>query len=163
MSIQSSLITELANESASSKRLITSVPSEHWGWKPHEKSMELGALSKHIVELYGWIPTILGNSTFNFATDYQPINANTTEELLVVLDELVKRAKQAIEASDEEQWKMSWQFKNGEHVIAEMTKIAAMRYIINNHMYHHRGQVTVYLRLLDIPVPGMYGPSADDK
>ncbi len=163
MSIKTSLLSELAQESASTKRLLASVAAEHWGWKPHEKSMTLGALSKHVAELHGWVPSILHDEVFNLQTDYTPLEVETTAELIAALDRFTAEAKAVIEAMDDEKWSTLWQLKSGEHVLAEMPRVAAMRYMINNHVYHHRGQLTVYLRLLDIPVPGMYGPTADDR
>ncbi len=163
MSINKSFLVELGNELNSTKKIIACVPTEKWGWKPHEKSMSLGDLAKHIVELIGWTEFITKSNTFDFHVDYSPSQAKTTEDLLCLIDEYEACVARSIESMSDEQWMENWTLKAGEAIIVEMPKIGANRFIVNNHIYHHRGQLSVYLRLLDIPIPGMYGPSADDK
>ncbi|MDR2222408.1 MAG: DinB family protein [Flavobacteriaceae bacterium] len=162
MSINRSFLLELQHEVASSRKIISCVPTEMWDWKPHAKSMALGDLSKHIVELTVWTEYILTKDYLDFQTDYRPVEAKNTEELLLLLDKYEKVVISALNMFDEEQWMREWKLKSGDHVIAEMPKVAANRFIVNNHIYHHRGQLSVYLRLLDIAIPGMYGPSADE-
>lgn len=163
MSINNSFLVELKNELNSTKKIIACVPTDKWDWKPHEKSMSLGDLSKHIVELIGWTEFITKSDAFDFHVDYRPLEAKTTDDLLKIIDDYEALVSKAIETMTDEQWMESWTLKSGEAIIAEMPKVGANRFIVNNHSYHHRGQLSVYLRLLDIPIPGMYGPSADDK
>jgi len=162
MSINKSFLLELQHELGSTRKIIACVPTDKWGWKPHEKSMSLGDLSKHIVELIVWTEFITKQDALNFHTDYKPLEATSTDQLLQLIDAYEKRVVAAIESTTEEQWMQTWALKAGEHTIMEMPKVGANRFIVNNHIYHHRGQLSVYLRLLDIPIPGMYGPSADD-
>ncbi|MGG5578049.1 DinB family protein [Myroides sp. C15-4] len=162
MSINKSFLLELQHELTSTRKIIACVPTDQWSWKPHVKSMSLGDLSKHIVELIVWTEWITKQDSLNFHTEYKPLEAKTTEELLQLIDVFEKRVIQAIETTTEEQWMESWALKAGDHTIVEMPKVGANRFLVNNHIYHHRGQLSVYLRLLDIPIPGMYGPSADD-
>ncbi|MDM1407964.1 DinB family protein [Myroides sp. DF42-4-2] len=162
MSINKSFLLELQHELNSTRKIIACVPTDQWDWKPHAKSMSLGDLSKHIVELIVWTEWITKQKSLNFHTEYKPLEAKTTEELLALIDAFEKRVVVALEGMTEEQWMENWALKAGEHTIVEMPKVGANRFLVNNHIYHHRGQLSVYLRLLDIPIPGMYGPSADD-
>lgn len=162
MGITKSFLLELAHEVNSTKKIISCVPNDHWNWKPHVKSMSLGDLAKHIVELTIWTENILTKDFLDFQVDYKPLEAVTTEDLLVLLDKYEKVVISALNVFDEEKWMSDWKLKSGDHIIVEMPKVAANRFIVNNHIYHHRGQLSVYLRLLDIAIPGMYGPSADD-
>jgi uncharacterized damage-inducible protein DinB len=162
MGITKSFLLELGHEVNSTKKIIACVPNDQWGWKPHTKSMSLGDLSKHIVELTIWTENILTKDHLDFQTDYKALEASTKEELLTLLDKYEKAVISALNMFDEEKWMNDWKLKSGEHVIVEMPKVAANRFIVNNHIYHHRGQLSVYLRLLDVAIPGMYGPSADD-
>ncbi|MGG5507457.1 MULTISPECIES: DinB family protein [unclassified Myroides] len=162
MSINRSFLVELQHEIGSTRKIIACVPTDKWDWKPHAKSMSLGDLSKHIVELILWTELITQQESLNFHTDYKPLEAKTTAELLQLIDEYEKRVVKAVESMAEEDWGKMWALKAGEHTIMEMPKVGANRFVVNNHIYHHRGQLSVYLRLLDVPIPGMYGPSADD-
>ncbi|TDS56628.1 DinB family protein [Myroides indicus] len=163
MSINSSFLKELEKEIASTKKIIARIPNDKWGWKPHEKSMSVGDLAKHITELTIWTVNITEKDKLDFHQDYVPLKATTTEDLLELLDEFYEQSRKAVEKFDEKKWEEDWSLTAGEHLIAKMPKIAANRFIVNNHIYHHRGQLSVYLRLLDIPIPGMYGPSADES
>ncbi|MBB1151253.1 DinB family protein [Myroides sp. NP-2] len=162
MSINKSFLLELQHELNSTRKIIACVPTDQWDWKPHAKSMSLGDLSKHIVELIVWTEWITKQKSLNFHTEYKALEAKTTEDLLALIDAFEKRVVVALEGMTEEQWMENWALKAGEHTIVEMPKVGANRFLVNNHIYHHRGQLSVYLRLLDIPIPGMYGPSADD-
>lgn len=163
MSIKKALLIELEREKENTKRVISSLPNNQFGYKPHEKSMTLGALVNHIVELHNWVDFVINKDVFDFHIDYKQSTHTTTEELLKVLDEGFEKNKAVIEEMDEQVVFENWSLQAGDHVIASMPKTAALRFIVTNHLIHHRGQLTVYMRLLDIPVPGVYGPSADDK
>lgn len=163
MGIKQSFLTEFEKEIASTKRIIACIPNDKWDWKPHEKSMSLGELAKHITELTAWTVNITGKDKLNFHTDYAPLTATTAAELLDLLDQYQTQCKHALENFDDNKWMENWDLTAGDHVIASLPKVAANRFIVNNHIYHHRGQLSVYLRLLDVPIPGMYGPSADEN
>lgn len=162
MGISRSFLLELEHEISSTKKIIACVPDDQWGWKPHAKSMCLGDLAKHIVGLTIWTELILTQEYLDFQTNFEPLEANNTNDLLGLLDTYEKAVVSALNAFDEELWMKDWQLKSGEHIIVDMPKVVANRFIVNNHIYHHRGQLSVYLRLLDIAIPGMYGPSADE-
>lgn len=163
MSIQKALLIELEREHENTLRILKNLRAEDFGWKPHEKSMTLGQLSNHIVELHNWIHFVLTKDVFDFNTDYVPSILTTADQLIEVLNTDFEKNKQLITTMDENVVFKKWTLQAGDHVIAEMPKTAALRFIVTNHLIHHRGQLTVYMRLLDIPVPGIYGPSADDK
>lgn len=163
MSIKKALLIELEREKGNTKRIISRLNNESFGYKPHEKSMTLGELANHIVELHNWVDFVLSKETFDFHVDYKPSTFTTVDELLATLETGFERNKAIIEQMDETVVFENWSLKAGDHVIAAMPKTAALRFIVTNHLIHHRGQLTVYMRLLDIPVPGIYGPSADDK
>lgn len=162
MSINKSFLIELQHELASTRKIMTCIPTDKWDWKPHTKSMSLGSLAKHIVELTLWTIAITKKDIFDLHTDYIVLEATSGADLLNVLDEYEEGIANAIDAMTNEGWMQPWALKAGDYTIVEMPKVGANRFIVNNHIYHHRGQLSVYLRLLDIPVPGMYGPSADD-
>ncbi len=163
MNIQQALQIEIERETENTRKMISPIEPHHFMWKPHEKSMSLGALAAHIVELHNWVGLSLANDTFDFHTDYKPLEASSAQDLLNILDSGYQQNLALINTMTDAQWAETWTLKAGDHIIVSLPKIGAMRFIIQNHLIHHRGQLSVYLRLLDIPVPGVYGPSADEK
>ena len=163
MSIQKALSIELEREKDNTLRMLKVLPNEQFGWKPHEKSMSLGGLVTHIVELHNWIHSAITKDIYDFQVDYQPRKPSTLEELKLELEENLKKNTEFINSKTEDFWTSNWKLQAGNHTLAEMPKIGAYRFIITNHLIHHRGQLTVYMRLLNLPLPGIYGPSADEK
>jgi uncharacterized damage-inducible protein DinB len=163
MSLSQSLLPEFDHEMASTRRVLERVPAEKFSWLPHEKSMSFQRLAVHVAELPSWATMTLNTGELDFATTpYAPSKAESTQDLLTIFDKASSEARAALAgASDEELFK-PWTLRNGEHVIFSLPKIAVLRTSVMNHLIHHRGQLTVYLRLNDIPVPGLYGPSADE-
>lgn len=163
MDIIKGLLSELEREKDNTKKMIDRLPAEHFSWKPHDKSMSLGELANHIVELHNWVDLVISKDQLDFNTDYVPLTLKSKEDLVEVLENGYLVNKFVIEAIDSQELFNNWILKSGDYVIVEMPKIAAIRFLVNNHLIHHRGQLSVYMRMLDIPVPGIYGPSADDK
>lgn len=163
MSIKDGFLVELERETNSTRRIIDRLKDEDLAFRPHEKSMSLGALIGHVVELHNWVATALTKNDFNLQTDYKPFKPSTVAELKQALDEGYKANEQTLNTFPEDEWFKTWTMRVGDYVIGEMPKLGALRFVINNHLIHHRGQLTVYLRLLNIPVPGLYGPSADEQ
>lgn len=163
MSIKQSYLIELGHELKNTERILNSIPDAHLDWRPHEKSMTMGELAAHVVELHNWVAKAIHKDVFDFHVDYQPLKITSIADLKAVLEEGHEANKKVIEEMSEEKWFVEWTLKAGDHVIARMPRVGALRFIVTNHLIHHRGQLTVYMRLLDIPVPGIYGPSADDK
>lgn len=163
MSIQKALSIEIEREKDNTLRMLKALPNEQFGWKPHEKSMSLGELANHIVELQNWFPLVLNKEVLDFKIDYIPSTLTTKEELIEVLENGFEENKKVIASLSDDNYFSQWTLKAGDFIIAEMPKAGAIRFIITNHLIHHRGQLSVYLRLLNVPVPGIYGPSADEQ
>lgn len=163
MSIKEAIIAEIKQETANTRRLLARIEDKHLAYKPHEKSMALGALAAHIVELHNWVTAVMEKDQLDFHTDYVPFKPATAAELLQVLDSKLDANIAAVGALADDQWDAIWSLKAGTQLITAMPRVAVLRYIVQNHLIHHRGQLSVYLRLNDLPVPGIYGPSADEK
>jgi uncharacterized damage-inducible protein DinB len=162
MSISDSLIPEFDMEMSNTRRALERVPMDKASWQPHPKSMTLGRLAIHLAELPGWANVTVNTDELNFADGYNPSKAETTEELLALFDKNVSEARAALAGASDEAWQKPWTLRNGDHVIFTMPKAAVHRGFVMSHVIHHRGQLTVYLRLNDVPVPSIYGPSADE-
>lgn len=162
MAIKDALIAEIKHEGNSTKKLLERVPMDKADWKPHEKSMTLGRLAEHVADIPHWVKTILTIDDFDFQKDYKGFKVSSFDELMALHNEKVAEAVSILETTGDEALMKSWVMRSGDHVIATMPKLVAIRSVAMNHLYHHRGQLTVYLRLLNVPIPGMYGPSADE-
>jgi uncharacterized damage-inducible protein DinB len=157
------LITELKREAESTKKLLACVPTDKLEWRPHEKSMTLGRLASHIAEIPHWVNRPLESDEFDMAAQVlKPANCASTEELLELFEAKYNAAIAALENTTNEQLEQQWVFRRGEIIINQLSRYNAIRFMMGNHQVHHRGQLSVYLRLLDVAIPGMYGPSADD-
>lgn len=161
--IASALIGEIEQEAAVTRSCLERIPPEKFDWKPHEKSMTFGRLASHVAEMFGWTPASVQQSELDFAKmDYKPFDPATAADLVEFLDKNVAEAVDALRSTSDEQFMEPWTMRNGEKVYFTMPKATVMRSIVMNHIVHHRGQLSVYLRLNDIPVPSIYGPSADE-
>jgi len=164
MALNKALIAELTHEAKNTRKILERVPEEHFGWKPHEKSMSLQKIATHLAEIPTWVNLTVGQNELNFATwQRTPTPCNSTKEIVELFDKNLEAAVKCLEEATDESLHEKWTMRNGEHVIYELPKTVAVRNLALNHTVHHRGQLSVYLRLLDVAVPGMYGPSADDK
>lgn len=163
MSIQKALSIELEREKDNTLRMLNALANDQFDYKPHAKSMSLGELANHIVELHNWVSLVLTQEVFDFKTQYVPSTLQTKEELIQLLEKGFEENKSLMEKLDEANYFNNWTLKAGDYVISSLPKAGAIRFIITNHLIHHRGQLSVYLRMLDIPVPGIYGPSADEQ
>ena len=161
--LSQSFIGELKHEAASTKRILERVPEGKFDWKPHEKSMSLGRLASHVAELPGFLNSILTMDDVDFAKGhYKALHPKTPEELLSVFQQKLDEVVETLQNTSDEKMQASFTLRSGDHVIATVPRMIAVRSMALNHIIHHRGQIAVYLRLLDVPVPGMYGPSADE-
>ena len=162
--IKEGLLVEFDHEVATTRRLLERLPdaAERLAWKPHHKSMSLGGLATHISNLPVWGGSILGASFFDLGTLPPNVPEKTSRrEILGVFDENTKQTRAAMDLTDAE-YLARWTLKRGEQEMFSMPKIAAFRTFLMYHLVHHRGQLSVYLRLNDIPVPAIYGPTADE-
>ena len=162
MPIKDALLSEYDHEMATTRKLLERIPDEKLTWKPHEKSMSLGGLATHLAKLPLWTLTILNELSFDLA-DSPP---NATEEtsgaaILSAFDRSTARARPCLDKSDAELM-APWTLQRDGQQMFTLPRVAAFRTFVLSHVIHHRGQLSVYLRLNDLPVPSIYGPSADE-
>jgi uncharacterized damage-inducible protein DinB len=163
MAVVEALLQELESEAKTTRRVLERVPEQHLSWKPHAKSMSLGQLALHLAQSSGYAQWALKDE-FQFAPDMgAQAEAQTRTEILQTHDECVKNARQALTAVGDVGLTKMWKGVAGGSTLMEMPKDRLVRVVVLNHAYHHRGQLSVYLRLLDVPVPSIYGPSADES
>jgi uncharacterized damage-inducible protein DinB len=161
--LASAFLAELENEAKVTRSVLERVPADKFDWKPHEKSMTFGRLAVHVAEMFGWTKETLTSDVLDFAGEsWTPYEPASTEDLLEFFDKQISEAKEALAKTSDEVFITNWSLRNGEQVYFTMPKISVMRTFVMNHIIHHRGQLSVYLRLNDIPVPSIYGPSADE-
>jgi uncharacterized damage-inducible protein DinB len=164
MAIKDALIAELKYESSLTKKMLERVPLDKKDWTPHEKSMTLGRLATHVAEIPHWISRIITIDDFDFLVQgFSSYAASSQEELLTIFNDKLSKAIIDLGSMDDESFDKTWTVRRGGTVIYQLKKKVAIRSWGLNHLVHHRGQLSVYLRLLNVPVPGMYGPSADEK
>jgi uncharacterized damage-inducible protein DinB len=162
-SIANALIAELEMEAKTTRSVLERVPADKFDWKPHEKSMSFGQLAAHVAEMHSWTKPTVEQPELDFAKmDYKPFQPKTTEELVQHFEKNYTEAIESLKGASDEIWFEPWSLRNGEQIYFSLPKVAVMRSFVLNHIVHHRGQLSVYLRLNDIPVPSMYGPSADE-
>ncbi|HEY4593407.1 MAG TPA: DinB family protein [Thermoanaerobaculia bacterium] len=162
MSISASLLPEFDMEMANTRRTLERVPTDKFAWQPHAKSFTMGKLATHLATLPTWTSVTLSTSELDLALPMDQPKPATTEEVLETFDKSVAGARAALAGASDEDWFQSWTLKSGAHVIFTLPKVAVLRAFVLSHIIHHRGQMTVYLRLNDIAVPSIYGPSADE-
>lgn len=159
--ISATLLPEFDQEMATTRRLLERVPAEKGTWKPHQKSFSLG----HLAQLVSWMPGWITNALQETALDLAAAGGysdQTTEQLLGIFDRNVREARAAIAEARDADYDVSWSLKHGAQVIMTMPRAIVVRQNIN-HLVHHRGQLSVYLRLIDVPLPSIYGPTADER
>ena len=161
MTISEVLLSEFDEEMPSTRRLLERVPSEKGHWKPHPKSFSLGHLTQLVCWMPGWITNTLTETELNLS-GASPYSYEKTEDLLAMFDRNVREARSAIAASKDADYDVDWSLKVGDRVVLTRPRRAIVRNHIN-HLCHHRGQLTVYLRLIDVPLPSIYGPTADER
>lgn len=163
MILSEPLLNELIHEAQGTRKMLEVVPTDKLGWQPHEKSMTIGRLAAHIAEIPGWLFETIKKDELDFANaDYNSTPLEDTAALLNAFDENINKGIEALTGASDEKMLKLWTLRNGEQVYFQMPRIGVVRTMVLNHVVHHRGQLSVYLRLLNIPVPGMYGPSADE-
>lgn len=161
MSRSETLLPEFDHEMATTRRLIERVPSDKAKWKPHEKSFSLGHLAQLLAWMPGWIAQTMRQRELNLQGS-AGYSYETTETLLALFDKNVRDAHEAIESAADKDYDVNWSLKFGDRTVFTLPRGDVVRQHIS-HLIHHRGQMTVYLRLIDVPVPSVYGPTADEK
>jgi len=163
MSIAQSLLPEFDQEMAQTRRTLERVPEDKLGYKPDPKSMSMGRLAGHVAEMPGWGAVTVNADSLDFAAGgYNPMEMTSRAQILAAFDKIVADTRAAIAGASDEHLMKPWSLKNGDTVLFTMPRIAVIRGMVMNHTIHHRGQLTVYFRLNGVPVPGLYGPSADE-
>jgi uncharacterized damage-inducible protein DinB len=158
------MLGEIQQEAATTRKVLERVPENKLGWRPHQKSMTIGQLALHLAQVPGGIAKIsqadefdASNATFGAK---QPDNMG---EIFAAHDESIRAAEDCLKAMTEDKARATWRLKMGTKEVLAMSRAGLLRSIMLNHWYHHRGQLSVYLRLLDVPLPSIYGPSADEN
>ena len=166
MSISKMILPEFGHEMANTRKTLERVPDDKFSWKPHEKSMTLGGLATHLANIPSWTKNTFEADELDIAPPgsppYKLEEAKSTAELLEAFDKNVASARAALEAAADENWQGKWSLLMTGKPIFTLPRTAVMRGFVMNHLIHHRKQLGVYLRLLDVPVPSIYGPSADE-
>jgi uncharacterized damage-inducible protein DinB len=163
MAIKDALLPEVDHEMAVARKVLERVNVDQFAWQPHEKSMTLGRLASHISEIPMWGATILNDAEFNMAAgQYKPTTFATVAELLTAFDGQVTKIRALLDAKSDAELASTWTFKADGKVMFAMPRVAAWRAWVMNHLIHHRGQLSVYLRQTGSKVPSIYGPSADE-
>ena len=163
MAIKDGLLPEFDHEMAVTRKVIERVDNTQFGWQPHEKSMTLGRLATHVAEIPMWGVTILDQPEFNMvAGDYKPTVCTTVAEILALFDGQTAKIRALLDTKTDAELMSIWAFKSDGKELFSMPRVAAWRGWVMNHLIHHRGQLSVYLRLTGSKVPSIYGPSGDE-
>jgi uncharacterized damage-inducible protein DinB len=161
--IAQSMLGEFDHEMTNLRKVLERVPEDKPDFAPHPKSMPMARLAGHLAELAGWLKMTLATDELDFASgSYKPFVPATRTELLSRLDQEVAAARKALADATDQQMMADWTLRSGQQVYFTMPRVAVIRSMVLNHIIHHRAQLGVYLRMNDVPVPGMYGPSADE-
>ncbi|EHQ27586.1 DinB family protein [Mucilaginibacter paludis] len=163
MSIIQMLVKEMEQEAQTTLKMLERVPDDKYQWSPHEKSMNIQQLATHIAELPTWVPLVLNTTELDFAVNaYKPIPITNTADLLTSFEKAFSESKAQLEKASDADLLPDWTMRNGEVIYFVCTKGEVIRTTFSQ-IVHHRAQLGVYLRLLNIPIPGSYGPSADEQ
>ena len=162
MTISQTLLPEFDQEMANTRKILLCVPEDKFSWKPHDKSMTLGRLASHVAEMGNWATVTINQDKLELTPGQKPFNAGSAAELLSAFDKNVVEGRAAIEGAGDQTLFAPWSLIYAGQTIFSMPRVAVLRTMVMNHMIHHRAQLGVYLRLHNIAIPGMYGPSADE-
>ena len=162
MAIIDGMLQELEQEAQTTRRVLERVPGVQLGWRPHKKARTLGELALHVASTPGAVATLASQSEIQ-APDFRDASPTSAAELIPALDESIATAKRVLGGMDDTTVNGMWRMKRNGHDVVAMPRAALLRSIMLNHWYHHRGQLSVYLRELGVPIPSIYGPSADEN
>lgn len=167
MSLGKTLAEELSWEAVSTRKLLERVPADKKDWKPHPKSMSFGQLAAHVAEVPSWIAPTLATTEMDFnppsGKKWEGLKFESTAQILAAFDKGVAEAKAALEKATDADLDVIWTMKDAGKTVMGMPRAQCLRSMVLSHLYHHRGQLTVYARINGIPLPAVYGPSADEK
>jgi uncharacterized damage-inducible protein DinB len=163
MKITDLWLPEFENEITGARKTLERVPEDRWDYRPHPKSMTLKQLAIHVANVPAWAKMVICQDELNFTTPYVPPTADSRQELLEKFEAWVQEARQALQTAEDADLLKDWSLLMDGKLMLKMPKVAVMRSFVFNHLVHHRAQLGMYLRLNDIPVPAIYGPSADEQ
>ena len=166
MALVDALLPEFDHEVASTRRLLARLPDDQLAWQPHPKSMTLGSLATHLSELGSWGQETLNSPAVDFETMTRPadyVPPGTRQAILELFEQNMAGARSALVGTTDAELMAPWTLRRGAQEFFTMPKASCWRTVVMNHLIHHRGQLTVYLRQLDVPLPSIYGPSADEQ
>jgi len=162
MKIIPTLLKEMEQEAQTTRKMLARIPDDKYDWQPHEKSMTIRRLATHIAELPGWVAMTLESDELDFASNpYKQEMLNNTADVLELFERSLTNGKEQLAEANEDELLRNWTLRNGDQIYSVSTKAEVIR-MSYCQTVHHRAQLGVYLRLLDVPIPGSYGPSADD-
>ena len=157
------MLEELEQEAQTTRRVLERIPEDQMNWKPHPKARTLGELALHVATVPGSVAEFIASPSPAQVPDFIDPSPPSAAELIPALDESIAKAKQILGDMDDATIMAMWRMMDGEREVFALPRVSLLRSIMLNHWYHHRGQLTVYLRQLDIPIPPIYGPSADEN
>jgi uncharacterized damage-inducible protein DinB len=163
MRIIDGLLAELEQEAQTTQRVLERIPEAHLSWKPHPKSMSLGQLALHVATVPGNVAELAAQASVPEPPAFVQPAARSSSELVPALHDSIVRARRALGSFDDAAMNTTWRMMHQGKELMSMPRVALVRAVMLNHWYHHRGQLLVYLRLLDLPVPSVYGPTADEN
>jgi uncharacterized damage-inducible protein DinB len=163
MALIDGMLQELEQEAHTTRRVLERVPDNQLGWRPHKKSMTLGELALHVAMVPGGVAEMVASPSPAQVPGFANPSPASAAELIPALEQSIAKAKKALSGMDDATLMETWRLMRGEREVFAVPRLALLRSIMLNHWYHHRGQLTVYLRELDVPVPSIYGPSADEN
>jgi uncharacterized damage-inducible protein DinB len=163
MAIIDGMLQELEQEAQTTRRVLERVPETKLAWRPHEKARTLGELALHVAMVPGGVAELIASPSPAQVPQFANPSPKGVAELVPALDESIGKAKKALGTMDDAAILATWSMMLGERELFAIPRVALLRSIMLNHWYHHRGQLTVYLRELDVPIPSIYGPSADEN
>ena len=163
MALIDGLLQELEQESLTTRRVLERVPDNRLTWRPHEKARTLGELAMHVATVPGGVAQFIASPSPAQVPQFTDPTLNSTSELIPLLDDSLSKARKALAGMDDATLMATWRLMQGERELFAVPRVALLRSIMLNHWYHHRGQLTVYLRELGVAIPSIYGPSADEN
>ena len=163
MALADTLLQELEQEAQTTRRLLERVPNDRLDWRPHLKARTLGQLALHVAMVPGGVAEFVASPSPAQAPQFQDPSPKSASELMPALDDSIARAKKALGGLDDTAITATWRMVAGDRELLALPRIAMLRSVMLNHWYHHRGQLSTYLRQLDVPLPSIYGPTADEN
>jgi len=163
MALIDGMLREFEQETQTTRRVLERVPDNQLAWRPHEKARTLGELALHVATVPGGVAELVASPSPAQAPQFTDPSPKSASELIPALDQSIAKVKKVLGGMDDAALLATWRLMQGERELLAVPRVAMLRSVMLNHWYHHRGQLSVYLRLLDVPVPSIYGPSADEN